>query len=671
MAVAMYQAVMLARKNQQRHERLVARRRKLDRHVVQEGAAQEERRRATYDRALVPFRDAFERLKRVDLAELAPVEPAGHATADVELREVQQLAVSAIGSVLGGGATGAGVGAATYMAVGAFATASTGTAISGLSGPPRAAPPWPGWAAVRSRRAEEVAAGTAVLAAAVAVPALLATGALLEWRGRSAREDQRKLAEELDGAEAELTAARGTLSEVFRLSREIRLVLKDLCAAMEERLPAFAELVAAHDDYGTYDARQRALVKEVFDLACTTVAVMGPRRPERTAGSASCPAASSRTPGPASPHWPRRMSRTFLPGAADQAAWTVADAATRRLAEATVETLRTRETVERLARRYADIGNAQRAGHLFEVRHALSFNQNAIRAGASVRAVVTEWAQGGSQTAAADLHLVDRDRLVGLAQAKLMDRVPATAHQMARPDYAGMTRLVAGDRVAAVDSLLERRLTMTPEGVRFADYADAHARLTDRLTHGGVSSDPIDLADAHRSARDPMRWARGEAVRTAGREAAAAAGTAAAVGGLVTGALSAAGQLARVRAGETSAAAAALTAASSAARAAARSGAVSGLGSVIRTASRAGRLPSVLGGGDLAFATAGAAYAVAEAGVALARGQIDPGEFAARSAEATLRTGLGWACGAVAQTVIPVPVVGALVGGLVGQARAP
>ncbi|MEV7276819.1 hypothetical protein [Streptomyces sp. NPDC093111] len=362
------------------------------------------------------------------------------------------------------------------------------------------------------------------------------------------------------------------------------------------------------------------------------------------------------------------MSRTALPGAADQAAWTVADAATRRLAEATVETLRTRETVERLARRYAGIGNAQRAGHLFEVQHALSFNQNALRAGASVRAVVTEWAEGGSQTAPADLWLVDRGRLVGQAQAKLMDSVPRSAHQLARPDYEGMTRLVAGDRVAAVDSLLERRLTMSPEGVRFADYADAHAHLKDRLKYGTVTSDPIDLADAHRAALDPMRWARGETLRAAGREAATAAGTAAAVGGLVTGALSAAGQLARVRAGETSAAAAALTSAASAAQAAARSGAIAGLGSVIRTASRAGRLPAVLGGGELAFATAGAAFTVAEASVALARGHIDAGEFAARSAEATLRTGLGWACGAVTQTVIPVPVVGALVGGLVGQA---
>ncbi|MCQ1576495.1 hypothetical protein [Streptomyces parvus] len=89
MAVAMYRAVLLARRNEQRKGELSTRRRKLDRHVVQESAAQEKQRQATYDRALVPFRDAFARLKRVDLAELSPVDPAGHATTDVELQEIQ------------------------------------------------------------------------------------------------------------------------------------------------------------------------------------------------------------------------------------------------------------------------------------------------------------------------------------------------------------------------------------------------------------------------------------------------------------------------------------------------------------------------------------------------------------------------------------------------------
>ncbi|PSK70915.1 hypothetical protein C6W96_19900 [Streptomyces sp. CS149] len=275
MAVAMYRAVLLARRNEQRKGELNTRRRKLDRHVVQESAAQEKQRQATYGRALVPFRDAFARLKRVDLAELSPVAPAGHATADVELQEIQRLAVSVVGSLIGGGAAGAGIGTATYLAVGAFATASTGTAVSGLSGAAASSATlaWLGGGSLAAGGGG-VAAGTAVLAAVVAVPALVVGGVLLEWRGRSAREDQEKVAGELGAAESELAEARRILSEVFQRSREIRLVLEALCVAVEERLPAFAALVAGNDDYGAYDAEQRAQVKEVFDLACTTVKVM-------------------------------------------------------------------------------------------------------------------------------------------------------------------------------------------------------------------------------------------------------------------------------------------------------------------------------------------------------------------------------------------------------------
>ncbi|MER6364482.1 hypothetical protein [Kitasatospora sp. NPDC001527] len=352
------------------------------------------------------------------------------------------------------------------------------------------------------------------------------------------------------------------------------------------------------------------------------------------------------------------------------AAWALADAATRRWAAATAETLRTQETVRRLAERYVNIGNAQRAGHLFEVMHELSFNRRAIMAGSAVRARVTEWAVGGSPTAAADLQFVVGGAVVGEVQAKLMDRVAGTAAQLSRPDYAGMTRLVAADRAAAVEDLLDRRLAMDSGGVRYADFADARAHLTDRLDHGGVRSTPVDLADAHRAARDPAGWARGQTARAVGGEAAAAGAAAATVGGLIGAVTSAATQAARFRAGEISAACAALTASAAAARAAVRSGSAASLSSLVRTAATAGRLPAVLGGGELASATVGAAYAVAEAGLDLARGRIDAAGFAERSCEATLTTALSWGCGAAVQAVLPVPVVGALVGGLVGQAVA-
>ncbi len=124
---------------------------------------------------------------------------------------------------------------------------------------------------------------------------------------------------------------------------------------------------------------------------------------------------------------------------------------------------------------------------------------------------------------------------------------------------------------------------------------------------------------------------------------------------------------ARVRAGETSAGVAALTAVGSAARNAARSGALAGLGQTVRVAARAGLLPEVFGGGSLPMVLAGATYGVAEAGFDLARGRIDAGEFAARSATVTTSAGLVWAGGVVGQTVIPIPVIGGLVGAFAGQ----
>ncbi|TGB10446.1 hypothetical protein [Streptomyces sp. MZ04] len=276
MAVALYDAVVLARKNERHGERLRARRKKLDRHIAQESSFQEERRRAVHEQALMPFTAAFQRLKRVDLAELESVEPVGRSVVDVELRELRQVAVAAVGALAGGAVTGAGVSAAAYLAVGTFATASTGTAISSLSGAAAgsATLAWLGGGSLAAGGGG-VAAGTAVLALTFTLPALVVTGALLEWRGRGARRDQQEIAEELDLAETELTEARRTLSEVFRRSRELRLVLRELSTAVQERLVAFVALVDGDDDYGSYDARQRAQVKEMFDLVCLTVTVMG------------------------------------------------------------------------------------------------------------------------------------------------------------------------------------------------------------------------------------------------------------------------------------------------------------------------------------------------------------------------------------------------------------
>ncbi|MCB5167694.1 hypothetical protein LG634_23040 [Streptomyces bambusae] len=278
MPVAMVEAVVLGRRNEQRNEKYQKRRKKLERHLKQENAAQDETRTAVYEEALVPFRQVFERLKRVDLAELAPVGDASSepAVADVELRALQDAAVAAVASVAAGAVAGAGVGAVTFAAVGAFATASTGAAISGLSGAAAtsATLAWLGGGSLAAGGGG-VAAGTMVLTAAIAAPALLVTGVLLEWRGRTVREEQQKVAKQIEEAEAALTEARAVLSPVFRRSRELRLLLKELARAMAARQGLFAETVDRCDDYAVYGLGERVLVKEMFDLAVAMVTVLG------------------------------------------------------------------------------------------------------------------------------------------------------------------------------------------------------------------------------------------------------------------------------------------------------------------------------------------------------------------------------------------------------------
>ncbi len=362
--------------------------------------------------------------------------------------------------------------------------------------------------------------------------------------------------------------------------------------------------------------------------------------------------------------------RLLAARALDVAVWGLVRRTTVRTAAQAAEALRTQKIVASLADRYRNLGLEQQAGHLFEVMHAHRFNLDAIAEDSPLRAVVTEWVEGGSATAAADIRIVGDGAVVAQAQAKLMAKASAAAHELARPHYDGMQRLVPADKLVDIDTVLTKRLTLKPDGLRYEDYADARATLTDALHAHGVRSTPLDTCTVHRAAAAPNRWAAGQVAGATARQVAAATTTGAAVGGVVAGVVEAAGQIARVRAGETSIAAAACTAAGAAARGALHSGVLAGLGESVRLSASSGLLPAVFGAGTLPAAVVGTVAGVTEAGLAFARREIDTGELAARSCEAALQTGLVWACGAAGQTVIPVPVVGGLVGGFVGQLAA-
>jgi len=133
-------------------------------------------------------------------------------------------------------------------------------------------------------------------------------------------------------------------------------------------------------------------------------------------------------------------------------------------------------------------------------------------------------------------------------------------------------RLVAAAQLHDTTRRLDKLLTLNPEGIRYDDFVDARAHVTDHLQHGDVGSAPVNGVDALRAADRPRRWAARQVTGVGARQVGIAAVQGAAVGVILTGVIEAAAQVARVRAGETSVAAAASTAAGVAARGAVQSG---------------------------------------------------------------------------------------------------
>ena len=126
-----------------------------------------------------------------------------------------KLNATGVGNLLAGGAGGAAAGAAvgsaaaygTFVAAASFGTASTGAAISGLSGvaATNATLALLGGGTLAAGGAG-IAGGTMVLASIVAAPMVVLFASGLVWMVKRNRKQQQELAAQLDDAEAQLDA---------------------------------------------------------------------------------------------------------------------------------------------------------------------------------------------------------------------------------------------------------------------------------------------------------------------------------------------------------------------------------------------------------------------------------------------------------------------------------
>lgn len=225
-----------------------------------------------HQNSLKPFVDSWSRIKNVDYA--GPALGDEMSVGEAEISDIQRVVLK-MEEVVGGGiaALGGGVfaGIAVYGSVGLLGTASTGTAIAGLSGAAatNATLAWFGGGSLATGGLG-MAAAPAILGGIVAGPVLLVSGLLLSKKGTEALEAARSnLAEAEVAAEAMKTAevaARAILRKANEVSKILKVLQDDY---LDEALPKLELLVSRNDDYRTYSAEQKRLVMRTTAVAKT------------------------------------------------------------------------------------------------------------------------------------------------------------------------------------------------------------------------------------------------------------------------------------------------------------------------------------------------------------------------------------------------------------------
>lgn len=284
MTIDISDAVGLVKTNRRRHKRLLECQEELDQRIAEGDAALQKARLTLYDDAFVPFRDVFQRLKRVDLVELAPVErPIVRGEVGSDLRRPREGAGPATAKVLVGGALlivgplviGHVAKTGPYRAVQTFGSASTGRAIKRLSGAAKsnATEAWFGCGSIAAGGGGR-AAGKKVLSNIETTSANVTRKAIAQWQLQTLRDGQQVRARALERHEKEMSEAQDAASALYERSKDMQRVLQDLRLTLVRRLPSFTTLVETCDDSARYDSCRRAEVATMVESHGLAVMVM-------------------------------------------------------------------------------------------------------------------------------------------------------------------------------------------------------------------------------------------------------------------------------------------------------------------------------------------------------------------------------------------------------------
>ena len=231
-----------------------------------------------YKDELLPFVEAFERIKRVDFHDNFRIDGDLPAMDSYSFDDMRATTLE-MKDVLQGGLTsmssGAVAGLAAYGGVGFLGTASTGTAIGGLSGAAatNATLAWLGGGSLASG-GFGMAGGMAVLGGVVAGPVLAVGGLVASSKAKEALENARSNQAQAEQARDQMLAAADVAKGIARRCKEIHDVLFSLVVRFRGMRKALEGLVDSNQHYPSYTDAQKKLVFTTAALATVLKAIL-------------------------------------------------------------------------------------------------------------------------------------------------------------------------------------------------------------------------------------------------------------------------------------------------------------------------------------------------------------------------------------------------------------
>jgi len=316
--------------------------------------------------------------------------------------------------------------------------------------------------------------------------------------------------------------------------------------------------------------------------------------------------------------------------------------------------------VEEMSRLSA-VSEEIKKGFAFEVIEPTKFNVAAAVRRSPLRARPT--AAEGLPHAPADVIIRNGDEIVREAQLKALSRPVQTTHSLSRPSYTGMEKVVLKGQEGRVRELASARARTGT--LKAAEYADTATNVTGELHAGGVTSGGTTLDEAVTATRDPKGYAGGFEGLQVRNEVVQSAIYGAGIGAAVGGGISLIRNAAAVIDGKKGVEDAVADTAQDCISTAVQSGIVGAGTAVIRYGAVKAGMP-VLARSNVAAGVAFGALGVGKTLLEYSNGEITADEVAERFVRTGATTTAAVAGATIGQALISIPLVGAIIGGLVG-----